>query len=150
MAASDDVTGTPAAWSAPSAAGTDRETCAEVAAPSQRSSSGKGRVSERKQKPRERDGSVKDHDAEAVVAELEEIPGGDEPLAADALGFVDAMHARIDLYEVGKRFLQSQDEKIRQRAWEFIVELRYRKGATAQAEETPIIDFSGLPRPLRS
>ena len=76
-------------------------------------------------------------------------PGIDEPLAFDAPRFVDEMHARVNLYEVYKDLLNSLDPKVKQRATEFLIEMKYGKGAPAGAEETPRIDFGDLPRPQR-
>ena len=76
-------------------------------------------------------------------------PGIDEPLAFDAPGFVDEMHARVNLYAVYRDLLTSQDAKVQQRAIEFAIEMKYGKGAPAGAEEAPRIDFGDLPRPQR-
>ena len=73
-------------------------------------------------------------------------PGIDEPLALDAPGFVDEMHARVNLYEVGKDFLESADMKLKQRTWEYLLEMKYGKGATVVMEEPQRIDLE-LPRP---
>lgn len=59
------------------------------------------------------------------------------------------MHRLVNLYAVGKRFLTSTDDKIAQRAWEKMLELRYGKGAATVAapEEPPRIDFGDLAKP---
>lgn len=58
------------------------------------------------------------------------------------------MHRLVNLYAVGKRFLTSDDDKIAQRAWEKMLELRYGKGAApAVPEEPPRIDFGDLVKP---
>lgn len=59
------------------------------------------------------------------------------------------MHRLVNLYAVGKRFLTSTDDKIAQRAWEKMLELRYGKGAAAAAppEEPPRIDFGDMFKP---
>jgi len=59
------------------------------------------------------------------------------------------MHARVNLYEVYKDLLNSTDPKVKQRATEFLIEMKYGKGAPAGAEETPRIEFGDLPRPQR-
>ena len=76
-------------------------------------------------------------------------PAPEEELAQDAPGFVEDMHRLVNLYAVGKRFLTSTDDKIAQRAWEKMLELRYGKGAAAAAppEEPPRIDFGDMFKP---
>ncbi len=73
-------------------------------------------------------------------------PGIDEPLASDAPGFVDEMHARVNLYEIGKEFLHTSDLKLKQRTWEYLLEMKYGRGAPATTEEMPRVDVE-LPRP---
>ena len=88
--------------------------------------------------------------SKAETAGTKEYPPGiDEPLAFDAPGFVDEMHSRVNLYEVYRDLLTSQDAKVQQRAIEFVIEMKYGKGAAANTEETPRIDFGDLPRPQR-
>jgi len=65
----------------------------------------------------------------AKTAGTKNIRGIDEPLAFDAPGFVDEMHARVNLYAVYKDLLTSQDAKVQQRAIEFVIEMKYGKGA---------------------
>jgi hypothetical protein len=80
-------------------------------------------------------------------------PVPDEELAEDAPGFVDAINRLVNLYEVGKGLLTSNDEKIKQRAWEHMLEMKYGKGgppaSSAQAEEPPRLNFEGVFGPVR-
>jgi hypothetical protein len=124
-AASDDASGTSAAVAAHSAAaGADRHACAEVAqAPPQG-----------ERTPR-------------VSSEAVPERKNDAPLPSDGADFVDAVHARVDLIDVGKQLLQSGDEKIKQRAFERMLELRYGKGAPPVEEAQHIV--IDLPRPVR-
>jgi hypothetical protein len=109
---------------APSAAaGTDRDAYAEVA----------GKPNGKKG-PRD-------------TGEAPEIPPSAEPLPEDGPAFVEALHERLDLLEVGKSLLESADEKIKQRAWERMLEMRYGKGAPAVEEAQHIV--IDLPRPVR-
>jgi hypothetical protein len=74
----------------------------------------------------------------------------DTELAEDGQGFVDAMNRLVNLYNVGKRFLESKDDKIAQRAWERLLEMKYGKGPAPVEEEPLRVDWSGIPRPDRS
>lgn len=160
-AASDDATGTtPAGDAAPSSAAacTGRDACAEVAAPRSRSSAARGdksgTVDDRR--PRASDDLAFSESKKrkktpgrnrARTEEIKEYaPGIDEPLAFDAPGFVDEMHARVNLYEIGKEFLQTSDLKLKQRTWEYLLEMKYGRGAPATTEEMPRVDVE-LPRP---
>jgi len=157
-AASDDATGTTPAGDAatPSAAAcAGRDACAEVAAPRSRSSAVRGEESETvdDRRPRAPD-DVKTKSKTAASANAnqeawEYPPGTGEPLALDAPGFVEQMHERVNLYEVYKTLLTSGDLKVQQRAAEFLMEMRYGRGAPAGEEEVPRIDFGDLPRPPR-
>jgi len=85
--------------------------------------------------------------SKAETAGTKEYPPGiDEPLAFDAPGFVDEMHARVNLYEVGRGLLANGDVKIRQRTWEYLLEMKFGRGAPVATEETPRLDWE-LPKP---
>jgi len=155
-AASDDATGTtPAGDAAPSSAAAcaGRDACAEVAAPRSRSSAARGEKSGTVDDRRPRTSG--DLDAEQPLQTIvkketqptkEYPPGIDEPLAFDAPGFVEEMHARVNLYEIGKEFLETTDLKLKQRTWEYLLEMKYGRGAPAMTEETPRVDVE-LTRP---
>ena len=159
-AASDDATGTPHAGDAapPSAAAcSGRDACAEVAVNGFAAAHGEvsGTVDDRRPHAPEDLSDMKKKETatrsgKAETAGTKEYPPGiDEPLAFDAPGFVDEMHARVSLYAVYQDLLKSQDAKVQQRAIEFLIEMKYGKDAAASAEETPRIDFGDLPRPQR-
>lgn len=134
-AASDDASGETVALAANStAAGTAREACADAAAPPK---------SRKKKK-----GAAKAGPRATGESKQVEIPPGLEPLPEDGMTFVDAMHERIDLWEVGKRLMKAGDEKIVQRAWERMLEMKYGKGPTVVGDEVPQIIFD-TPRPVR-
>jgi hypothetical protein len=166
-AASDDATGTTFAGDAAqssAAAYKGRDACAEVAAPRSRSSAARGEESGTVDDRRPRaPGDEIVNDAAQSASSLspaatttEQQPAvpvmpvvDDEPLAFDAPGFVDEMHARVNLYEVFKKLLTCGDLKVQQRAAEFLIEMKYGKGLPVAVEETPRIDFGDLPRPKR-
>jgi len=77
-----------------------------------------------------------------------DIPPGVEPLAADGPGFVDAMHAHVDLYLACARLVRSSDEKIAQRMVERLLEMSYGKSPTPQNEDAAPVIFD-VPRPKR-
>jgi hypothetical protein len=83
------------------------------------------------------------------TAPAEPEPVADAELAQNGLDFVEAMHRLVNLYEVGKRLLQSKDEKIAQRAWERLLEMKFGKGPAPVEEEPLRVDWSGFPRPDR-
>jgi hypothetical protein len=158
-AASDDATGTTPAGDAglPStAACTGRDACAEVAANGFHAAHEEvsGTVDDRRPRAPEdlkREMKTTATPRAAAKAETDEAtvtypPGMDEPLAFDAPGFVDEMHARVNLYEVGKTFLETKDLKIRQRTWEFLLEMKFGRGAPVAMEEPQRIDLE-LPKP---
>ena len=77
-------------------------------------------------------------------------PGINEPLASDAPGFVEEMHARVNLYAEYKKLLDAEDLKIKQRALELLLEMKYGRGAPSSADEPPLrVDLGDLPRPQR-
>ncbi len=141
LAASDDASGTtPAGDAGPpsSAACSSRDACAEVAAPRSCATPDEKSGTEMNRRPRPSD------DLENEGTKL--VPGIGDPLAMDAPGFVDEMHARANLYEIGKEFLQTADLKLKQRTWEYLLEMKYGRGAPVAVEEVPRIDVE-LPRP---
>lgn len=156
-AASDDATGaTHAGDVAPSSAAacTGRDACAEVAAPRSRSSAIRDEASgiDDDRRPRASGDSRKTKRTLAAKEKeqpKEYPPGTEEPLPLDAPGFVEQMHERVNLYEVYKDLLTSGDFKVKQRATEFLMEMKYGKGSAASEEQTPRIDFGDLPRPKR-
>ncbi len=151
-AASDDAGGTTFAGdvASPSAAAcTGREACAEVAAPRSFVAHEEESGTEDDRRPRACSDvpSNKQHmeaDEKNTTAEH-----GGAPLALDAPGFVDDMHARVNLYAVGKELLEAGDLKLKQRTWEYLLEMKYGKGVAIPAEEAPRVDFGDLPRPQR-
>ena len=161
VAASDDASGTTIAEDAglPSTAVcSGREACAEVAAPRSASLGNQALAGDEEsgtdddRRPRAYGDLKKMKTATSAKNECaakEYPPGIDEPLALDAPGFVDEMHARVNLYEVYKDLLTSPDLKVKQRAAESLLEMKYGKGASIAVEETPHIDFGDLPRPQR-
>jgi len=137
-AASDGACGAPAALAATSAAaGTVRQAHAEVAGPSSAGS----------EEPHGNGAAPRDKGEGNKQGEEKEFPPGTEELPADGIGFVAEMHARVDLWEVGKSLLNSTDEKIRQRAWERMLDMEYDDGPGAAAEAAPQI-IVDLPRPI--
>lgn len=72
-------------------------------------------------------------------------PGAELP--DDAPSFVDEIAQRVDLYEVYKGLLESQDEKIRQRALERLLEMKYGKGGPV--DEPLRINFDSMIKPPR-
>jgi hypothetical protein len=132
QAASDDASGASVASAAISAfaAGTDREAYAEAAPPRTNGEA----TGSHEEAP---DGRTK----------VETIPPGEFPLPQNPGEFVEEIHRRIDLFEVWLGLLNSEDEKIKQRAVERLTDLRY-KGAAALADESQQIIID-LPRPKR-
>lgn len=138
-AASVDAHGTTAATVAPSAAtGTGRDAYAEVA------SSKNGRKA-KSQRAGEKTSVAREEPR--VPSEREEVPPGVEMLPESGAEFVEIMHECADLFEVGRRLLNSTDEKVAQRALERFLEMKYGKGA-APSDEPPQIVID-MPRPVR-
>ena len=74
------------------------------------------------------------------------IPPGSEPLPADGVGFVDAMHAHVDLYLACARLVKSGDEKIAQRMVERLLEMSYGKSPAAPSDDDSPQVVSGAPQ----
>lgn len=63
----------------------------------------------------------------------------------DGTSFVSAVSARESLVEIAVRLLRSEDERIKQRTWERLVNLGPGRGSAAE-EQQVIWD---MPRPIR-
>jgi hypothetical protein len=75
-------------------------------------------------------------------------PGpGEYPLPEDIADFVDEIHSRIDLFEILSDLLGSKDEKVKQRALEKLLEMKY--GRSAESNEEPVQIIMNAPRPQR-
>ncbi len=125
-AASDDARGTSAELSANSpAAVTDRDAYAEVAGP--------------------REGG-----AGPRVPEEPARSGGEAEVAwmQDGAAFANALFARVNPLKVGERLLTSEDEKIAQRTFERMLEMKWGKPGGLVEELPPQIIWD-LPRPPR-
>jgi hypothetical protein len=156
-AASDDAHDFPSAAAASSAvAGMERDACAEVARPpeggtkrgSRRRNTGAGtgtsRALSEKNGSKNKRATGEDKDEKDTV----DIPPGSEPLPIDGVGFVDAMHAHVDLYLACTRLVKSKDEKIAQRMVERLLEMSYGKTPAPLEDQAPQIIFDA-PRPIR-
>jgi hypothetical protein len=146
-AASVDANGASAASAAISAAaGTDRDAYAEVA---QASDDGKrpraiGAHSRLDAgEPQHREASDKPGRRRNAKPGTKEIA----PLPDSVADFVDEIHSRVNLFRVLQRLLRSEDEKVKQRALERILEMKYAKDAASVEEPVQII-LDG-PRPQR-
>jgi hypothetical protein len=152
-AASVDASGASAASAAASAAaGADREAYAEAAhAPN---GSERGRHSRAGTQPRvpgdahSRNSSGEKPDPGGEKEKRPSRPGpGEYPLPDDIADFVDEVHSRIDVFEIVSDLLGSKDEKIKQRALEKILEMKY--GRSAENSEEPLQIIMDGPRPQR-
>jgi hypothetical protein len=146
-AASDDANGASTASAAISAAaGTDRDACAEVAQASNRGKRPRAIGAGSRPDagvPQHRLASEKPGGTSIAGPESKEIA----PLPDDIADFVDEIHSRVDLFEVLHDLLTTEDEKIKQRALEKILEMKYGRGAASGEEPVQII-VDG-PRPQR-
>jgi hypothetical protein len=61
------------------------------------------------------------------------------PLPDDISNFVDEIHSRVDLFQVLQDLLESEDEKVKQRALEKILEMKYGKGAATALADAPTV-----------
>jgi hypothetical protein len=77
-----------------------------------------------------------------------ELPPGELPLPPDGTTFVDAVHAKADLVEAGRRLLNSRDEKIVKGLWDLLVNLKYGNSEGSSEEAPPEVKV-GIPRPIR-
>jgi hypothetical protein len=150
-AASDDARDFPAAAGASSApAGKERDVCAEVAPPMEGEpehqpkpkKNGEKAGGETPRVPSDDKSDEKNSKKKSVY-----IPPGSKPLPADGVGFVDAMHAHVDLYLACARLVKSGDEKIAQRMVERLLEMSYGKSPAPAGDEMPQIIFDA-PRPI--
>ena len=139
QAASDDTRGASAAMDASSihAPGTDRAGYAEVAPPPSGKTDGHELVA------LDKTANCRDEKEK----KREPTPGGSFPLPQHPGEFVEEIHRNTDLFISWQKLLNSEDEKVRQRAVEKVTEMRY-KGAAASADEPLQIIFD-LPRPKR-
>lgn len=150
--ASDASAAASAAAGLPRQASTDRETYAEAApAPN-----GRARVRKSKAGPRPRvpgdahSRHVAGDKADSGDAEKKRPsrPGpGTIPLPDDIADFVDEIHSRIDVFEILSDLLGSKDEKVKQRALEKLLEMKY--GRSAESSEEPVQIILDGPRPQR-
>jgi hypothetical protein len=152
-AASVDASGASAAGAAASAAaGADREAYAEAA----HAPSGRARSRQAKAEPRPRvPGDAHSRKAKGDKADSGNArekrpsrPGpGENPLPDDIADFVDEIHSRIDVFEILSHLLGSKDEKVKQRALEKLLEMKY--GRSAESNEEPVQIIVDGPRPQR-
>ncbi len=143
-AASDDARDFPNAAAASSAvAGKERDAYAEAA----RTTEGEGERHPKKSRKRDGKGTSR-VPSERKKKKAADIPPSSEPLPEDGMGFVDAMHERVDLYLACARLVRSEDEKIAQRMVERLLEMSYGKSPAAAGDEVPQIIFDA-PRPIR-
>lgn len=144
-AASDDARDFPSAAAASSAAaGTERDACAEVAPPK----AGEARAGAGHNTHAGTGTPRAPSESGKKSGEQVDIPPGSEPLPMDGPGFVDAMHAHVDLFLACARLVKSSDEKIAQRMVERLLEMSYGKSPAATGDEVPQIIFDA-PRPIR-
>jgi hypothetical protein len=129
----------------------ERDGCAELAPLREEGSkkkpgSGRGTKTSQSGKP---GGSAMLADANDAEddSSIVNIPPGIEPLPADGPGFVDAMHAHVDLYLACARLVKSADEKIAQRMVERLLEMSYGKSPAPSAEEPAPIIFNAPRQP---
>jgi hypothetical protein len=152
-AASVDASGASAAIAAASAAaGADREAYAEAA----HAPNGRERFRQSKAGPRPRvSGDAHPRKAAGDKADSGDArekkpsrPGpGEYPLPDDIADFVDEIHSRIDVFEIVSDLLGSEDEKVKQRALEKLLEMKY--GRSAESSEEPVQIIMNAPRPQR-
>jgi hypothetical protein len=151
-AASDDAREIPSAAAASSAAADkERDVYAEVAPP-EGGANGKPKSTRGGRRANEGTSHVpseaEDRPARGKKAkDMVDIPPGSTPLPADGVGFVDAMHAHVDLYLACARLVKSGDEKIAQRMVERLLEMSYGKSPSDSGTEAPQIVFDA-PRPI--
>ena len=157
-AASDDAHRTPVAPApGPPAASAPGDASAEVARDSNgNSESGAAAESlgpdDKAKNPADRGGETNGSKTTETGAEQkparEPLPPGTRPLPADASAFVSAVHEQADLIEVGRRLLNSKDEKIIKGVWDRLVNLKFGKaeGESDQDPQRIVIDIPGAQR----
>lgn len=136
-AASDDTHGVSNGASviaAPPAANTDHDRSAAAA-----------RDSSKKEKTATPKPATRGKKHKATAEAREPVPPGLDILPADAKAFTEAINAQADLLEVGRRLLNSGDERIIKGVWEHMLELRYGKEAPADESARRIV--IDMPRP---
>jgi hypothetical protein len=152
-AASVDASGASAASAAASAAaGADREAYAEAAhAPNGRTRSRQAKAEPRPRAPGDANSGNPAADKSDTANKKKRRPSrpgpGEKPLPDDIADFVDEVHSRIDVFEIVSDLLGSKDEKIKQRALEKILEMKY--GRSAESSEEPVQIIMDGPRPQR-
>ena len=159
-AASDDARDLPTAAAASSAAaGKERDACAEVApsleggtkrGPRKRNTgagTGTPHVPSETNAMNAKKNENRDKNNKKDEEDTVDIPPGSAPLPEDGVGFVDAMHAHVDLYLACARLVKSTDEKIAQRMMERLLEMSYGKSPAASEEQVPQIIFDA-PQPI--
>jgi hypothetical protein len=77
------------------------------------------------------------------------VPPGAFPLPKDGASFVNAVHEKADILEVGRMLLNSSDEKIVKAVWDRLVDLKFGADQTPEADSGGI-DMTGAPRPIRN
>jgi hypothetical protein len=156
-AASDDARDFPSAAAACSAvAGMERDACAEVALPPEgetnrgprRRNTGAGTGTPRALSEKNGNNNTRATGEDKAEKDTVDIPPGSEPLPADGVGFVDAMHAHVDIYLACARLVKSKDPKISQRMVERLLEMSYGKTPAQPEDQAPQIIFDA-PRPAR-
>jgi hypothetical protein len=142
-AASVDASGASVASAAASAAaGADRAACAEAAhAPNGRARSRRAKAGPRPRVPGDAKARRVTRRSARSSAEREKVSlgRGETPLPVDSAGFVDAIHARVNLLEVGENLLRSNDEKVLQRAFERMLDIKFGRGAAAVVADAPTV-----------
>ncbi len=76
------------------------------------------------------------------------VPPGAFPLPKDGASFVNAVHEKADILEVGRMLLNSSDEKIVKAVWDRLVNLKFGK-VDEQSNQEPqriVIDIPGAQR----
>jgi hypothetical protein len=158
-AASDDVSELPVANAAASsaAAGTERETSADVAQaegegkqPKTPKAASRARNGRNHRNGSDESGAAQPAPEEASATKrVRDVVPGLEPLPIDGEAFVDAVHAEVDLVRLEVGLLSSEDEKIVQRELAYLRELRYGKRAPASEDDGSAASIFDAPRPER-
>jgi hypothetical protein len=76
-----------------------------------------------------------------------QVPPGKYPFPDSPAEFVEEIHRKVDITEIWRDLLQSDDEKIKQRAVERLTSMLYEDGALSGDDPQQII--FDLPRPKR-